>query len=163
MRLWSINPRYLDCIGLVALWREALLAQKVLKGGPPYNVPYGRHPQLQRFKETPEPLRTLRYYLGEVYREARLRNYNFNKKLISPIPRSLDESERPRVTQGQIIYELKFLLKKLRQRDSEKKYWVSRDLAIFIDKSDTDQPFMNRTFTLTQGENTEPWEKVKDI
>lgn len=32
MRLWSIHPKYLDAKGLVALWREALLAQKVLKG-----------------------------------------------------------------------------------------------------------------------------------
>ena len=27
MRLWSIHPKYLDAKGLVALWREALLAQ----------------------------------------------------------------------------------------------------------------------------------------
>ena len=32
MRLWSIHPKYLDCKGLVALWREALLAKKVLRG-----------------------------------------------------------------------------------------------------------------------------------
>jgi hypothetical protein len=32
LRLWSIHPKYLDATGLVALWREALLAQKVLKG-----------------------------------------------------------------------------------------------------------------------------------
>ena len=32
MKLWSIHPKYLDAKGLVALWREALLAQKVLDG-----------------------------------------------------------------------------------------------------------------------------------
>jgi len=32
MRLWSIHPKYLDLIGLVALWREGLLAKKVLEG-----------------------------------------------------------------------------------------------------------------------------------
>ena len=32
MRLWSIHPKYLGTKGLVALWREALLAQKVLQG-----------------------------------------------------------------------------------------------------------------------------------
>ena len=32
MRLWSLHPRYLDAKGLVALWREGLLAQAVLKG-----------------------------------------------------------------------------------------------------------------------------------
>ena len=32
MRLWSLHPKYLDARGLVALWREGLLAQAVLKG-----------------------------------------------------------------------------------------------------------------------------------
>jgi hypothetical protein len=32
VRLWSIHPRYLDSQGLVALWREALLARAVLSG-----------------------------------------------------------------------------------------------------------------------------------
>ena len=32
MRLWSINPKYLDVKGLVALWRESLLAKKILEG-----------------------------------------------------------------------------------------------------------------------------------
>ncbi|OAD21125.1 DNA-(apurinic or apyrimidinic site) lyase / pyrimidine dimer DNA glycosylase, partial [Candidatus Thiomargarita nelsonii] len=32
MRLWSLHPKYLDPKGLVALWRETLLAQKVLLG-----------------------------------------------------------------------------------------------------------------------------------
>ena len=32
MRLWSLRPKYLDSQGLVALWREGLLAQAVLRG-----------------------------------------------------------------------------------------------------------------------------------
>ena len=32
MRIWSLHPEYLDSRGLVALWREALLAQAVLRG-----------------------------------------------------------------------------------------------------------------------------------
>ena len=31
MRLWSLHPSYLDAVGLVALWREGLLARKVLQ------------------------------------------------------------------------------------------------------------------------------------
>ncbi|WP_223209021.1 pyrimidine dimer DNA glycosylase/endonuclease V [Pyrococcus furiosus] len=30
--LWSLHPKYLDSKGLVALWREGLLAKKVLEG-----------------------------------------------------------------------------------------------------------------------------------
>lgn len=32
MRLWSLHPKYLDTKGLVACWREGLLARKVLLG-----------------------------------------------------------------------------------------------------------------------------------
>jgi hypothetical protein len=53
MRLWSIHPGYLDAKGLVALWREALLAQNVLlrntKG-------YKKHPQLEQFNNTSNPI-----------------------------------------------------------------------------------------------------------
>jgi hypothetical protein len=34
MRLWSLHPSLLDRMGLLALWREGLLAQKVLLGLP---------------------------------------------------------------------------------------------------------------------------------
>jgi hypothetical protein len=53
MRFWSINPSYLDRQGLIALWREALLAQKVLQGA---TKGYTRHPQLQRFKDCSDPI-----------------------------------------------------------------------------------------------------------
>ena len=52
MRLGSLHPRYLDAKGLVRLWREGLLARKVLQGA---TKGYQHHPQLQRFRagETP--------------------------------------------------------------------------------------------------------------
>ena len=46
MRLWSLHPRHLDRQGLLALWREGLLARKVLTGG---TCGYREHPQLARF------------------------------------------------------------------------------------------------------------------
>ena len=48
MRRWSLHPRHLDVSGLVALWREALLAQAVLRG-------YRRHPYFVRFRAPPLP------------------------------------------------------------------------------------------------------------
>ena len=53
MRLWTLHPRYLDRQGLVALWREALLAQKVLQG---QTTGYRHHPQLVRFRAMPDPV-----------------------------------------------------------------------------------------------------------
>ena len=47
MRLWSLHPCLLDRQALVAGWREALLAQKVLEG---LTRGYTRHPQLERLR-----------------------------------------------------------------------------------------------------------------
>ena len=32
MRIWRLHPRYLDAVGLVALWCEGRLARAVLRG-----------------------------------------------------------------------------------------------------------------------------------
>jgi len=53
MRLWSLHPKYLDSRGLVALWRESLLAQAVLRDE---TIGYRNHPQLERFRNHPAPL-----------------------------------------------------------------------------------------------------------
>ena len=113
MRLWSIHPRYLDAKGLVALWREALLAQNVLLGN---TVGYRNHPQLNRFQETKNPVGAIASYLRGIEKEAKSRNYNFDtskivsKRLIKPIE----------VTTGQIQFECSHLKKKLKTRDREK-------------------------------------------
>ncbi|MFW6287344.1 MAG: pyrimidine dimer DNA glycosylase/endonuclease V, partial [bacterium] len=107
MRLWSINPVYLDTKGLVALWRETLLAQKVLEGR---TKGYKNHPQLIRFKEHKHPLLAISYYLFYIYQEAAKRNYNFNFNKIKHHDKinNIDIDKIP-VSKGQMIYELKHL------------------------------------------------------
>ena len=75
MRLWTIHPRYLDAKGLVAAWREALLAQKVLRGG---TRGYRHHPQLLRFQQTSRPAAALAGYLKAVHEESVRRGYHFD-------------------------------------------------------------------------------------
>src|SRR5579875_1869551 len=75
MRLWSLHPRYLDARGLVALWREALLARAVLRGE---THGYRSHPQLQRFREHAAPRRAIDAYLASVHAEALARGYRFD-------------------------------------------------------------------------------------
>ena len=66
MRLWSLDPQYLDTKGLVALWRESLLAKKVLRG---LTKGYKHHPQLMRFKAQKNSLQAIdRYLMGSVHR-----------------------------------------------------------------------------------------------
>jgi hypothetical protein len=110
MRLWTIHPEYLDAKGLVALWREALLAQKVLQGK---TKGYKHHPQLIRFRALRKPEAAIASYLWAVLREARRRGYAFDGKKISH-PRF-----RSRVpeTSGQLAYEWRHLLGKLAKRD----------------------------------------------
>ncbi len=109
MRLWSIHPGYLDSKGLVALWREGLLAQKVLLGK---TKGYTHHPQLVRFKDVSDPLAALSSYLWAVVREADQRGYTFNREKIV----KKDRYNRLHVTTGQLEYEFNHLLKKLKVR-----------------------------------------------
>jgi hypothetical protein len=110
MRLWSLHPKYLDPQGLVALWREALLALKVLEGR---TVGYRHHPQLQRFRAAPDPLAAICAYLRAVHAEAEGRGYRFDP---SKIPEVSDCEELP-VTDGQLRWEWQHLLAKLARRD----------------------------------------------
>jgi len=110
VRLWSLHPKYLDAKGLVALWREALLAQAVLKGE---TRGYTHHPQLIRFRESSSPLEAIASYLQEVQAEATHRGYRFDASKIGPFT----SVEKIPVTRGQLEYEWLHLKAKLKVRD----------------------------------------------
>ena len=109
MRLWSLHPSHLDAIGLVALWREALLAQKVLRG---LTKGYRHHPQLARFRAHPKPVAAIATYLAGVSAEALRRGYSFDARKIAPAR----TKTRIAVTRGQLAYERGHLLRKLNSR-----------------------------------------------
>ena len=110
MRLWSLHPRYLDPQGLVALWREALLARAVLGGN---TRGYRNHPQLERFRSQIAPRSAIGSYLQGIYAESVVRGYSFDRSKVG----------RPRiravvlVTTGQVEYEWHHLLQKLAARN----------------------------------------------
>lgn len=110
MRIWSIHPKYLDAKGLVALWRETLLAKHVLEGK---TKGYKNHPQLDRFKSSDNGLMAINYYLQEVWSEASKRGYNFDKRKFE----ACDNIIRIDVTYGQVYFEVQHLLQKLKVRD----------------------------------------------
>lgn len=110
MRLWSLHPMYLDPQGLVALWREALLAQAVLRGE---TRGYRSHPQLERFKNQPTPLSAVSLYLQAVYEEAVARGYAFDKNKI----KVASEPTILMVTTGQLDHEWEHLMNKLKKRN----------------------------------------------
>jgi hypothetical protein len=145
MRIWSLHPKYLDSKGLVALWREALLAKHVLEGK---TREYRHHPQLVRFKKTKNPLDCIHQYLTAVYQEAVSRGYHFNKDKIN---REF-KPEKINLTSGQLDYEAVLLIKKLKERNF-KKYNELRSISSF-------EP--HPLFSLVPGA-VEKWEKIKNL
>lgn len=143
MRLWTVHPRYLDSKGLVALWREALLAQKVLaertKG-------YKNHPQLVRFREHHDPLGAIATYLAAVHDESGSRGYTFDR---SKITRRRTHT-RIYETTGQLLYEWEHLKAKLRIRDP----------ALFRRQQGTERPDSHPLFRIVSGD-VRSWEKLK--
>lgn len=142
MRLWSVHPMYLDSPGLVALWREALLARAVLRG---MTRGYRRHPQLQRFRCCGAPRSAINAYLLTVAREAEVRGYRFDRSKVGPVRRPVQIP----VTRGQLELEWRHLLHKLERRSPVvHKRWQSLQL-----------PQPNPTFALMEGP-VEPWERT---
>lgn len=142
MRIWSLHPKYLDTKGLVALWRETLLAQHVLEGK---TKGYTHHPQLVRFKALPKPLDGINAYLAEVYKEAKTRGYNFNGDKINWDFDAISLA----VTSGQVAYEVNHLQKKLQIRDFDR-YTEHLKIPSFE---------LHPLFYLIEGE-IEPWEII---
>lgn len=141
MRLWSLHPKYLDPQGLVALWRETLLAQAVLRGE---TRGYRNHPQLDRFKNHPAPISAISLYLKGIHAEAEMRGYSFDKSKIKRTRKAVTLT----VTSGQIAYEWAHLLVKLKERNPELyRKWLS-----------TDATEAHPMFTVKAGE-VESWER----
>jgi len=142
MRLWTLHPKYLDPKGLVALWREALLAQAVLKGE---TAGYRHHPQLLRFQAHADPLAAIAVYLRAVHAEAMARNYHFDRTKINRRRAKVRLAE----TRGQLAYEWKHLQAKLRVRSPD---WWRRGKNVAA-------PEPHPLFRLVPGA-VRDWEKV---
>ncbi|MGE4157824.1 MAG: pyrimidine dimer DNA glycosylase/endonuclease V [Planctomycetota bacterium] len=109
MRLWTVHPKHLDAKGLVALWREGLLAKKVLAGK---TRGYRHHPQLIRFREHPFPRKAIAFFLRVVWEEASHRGYRFDVRKARQVARI----KTLPATRGQLLYEWQHLGRKLRKR-----------------------------------------------
>ena len=148
MRLWSINPLYLDWKGLGGLWRESLLAQAVLLGK---TRGWRNHPQLIRFKKHEDPVSAIGFYLLKIHEEALRRGYSYDKSKIS---RLVKKVEPIRITKGQLKYEFKILKERLSKR-APKNY---QELLNLESTDGFEYPSPHPIFVVIDGE-IEPWEK----
>jgi hypothetical protein len=154
MRIWSLHPSLLDAKGLVACWRETLLAQKVLEGK---TRGYTHHPQLDRFRAAPEPLACIAAYLASLADEADSRGYHFDRSRIHAVPAT---GTLP-VTSGQVAYEAALLRAKIADRSPdwfESPAWVA---LVRADFKPAEIP-LNPLFVAVSGD-VEPWERVKPL
>ena len=141
MRLWTVHPKYLDARGLVALWRETLLAQKVLQGN---TKGYRNHPQLIRFKEQTDPVAYVTSYLRSIHEEAVSRGYNFDGTKIAPAR----SRQRMKCSRGQLLFEWEHLKKKLKLRDPRKYAEIKQSCS----------PEAHPLFVIVDGD-VETWER----
>jgi hypothetical protein len=145
MRIWTVHPRYLDRQGLLALWREGLLAQAVLLGA---TKGYLHHPQLIRFRCQRSPVAAIATYLKIVYAEAVQRGYDFDLRRIQKRRMRKHILE----TEGQLRYEWRHLLTKLRIRSPDH-FRALRHIAV---------PEAHPLFEIVPGD-VRRWEKQKQI
>lgn len=141
MRLWTLHPQYLDGQGLVALWREGLLAQQVLRG---LTRGYRNHPQLKRFRGQDHPLAAMASYLIAVLEEATRRGYHFDAAKIGPERFCGTIVE----TEGQLLAEWSHLLTKFRRRSPD----------CIASLRDVIRPIAHPLFAIVPGEIRD-WEK----
>ena len=142
MRIWTLHPKYLDPVGLVALWRESLLARAVLRGE---TKGYRHHPQLHRFLKQAAPRSAINSYLMVVLSEAKSRGYSFDGRKVGPIRSGVDLVS----TDGQLQFEWQHLLQKLRIRNPVL-YRRLRGITC---------PQPHPLFSILPGP-TEPWERI---
>jgi hypothetical protein len=142
MRLWTIHPRYLDAKGLVALWREALLAQKVLHGK---TKGYRHHPQLRRFRSHPKQEAAITVYLSVVLEEAKKRNYHFDGNKIA----RKRTWHKIKETEEQLLYEWRHLKRKLKKRDYKR--YLQMKIKV---------PQVHPLFHIVEGK-VQDWERLK--
>jgi len=138
---------YLDSKGIVALWREALLAKKVLESK---TKGYMNHPQLIRFKEQSNPISAINTYLYYISLSAKERGYSFDTGKIDSS--KIDTKLKIKVTNGQLDYELALLKQKLKRRS----------IAQYERIKSISNAEPNPLFEATDGP-IEEWEKVKKL
>ena len=146
LRLWSLSPIYLDQKGLGAVWREGLLAQKVLMGK---TKGWTNHPQLIRFKNHNAPISAIGFYLLKIFEEGCKRGYSFNKLKIVKTVRNVDKIK---ISKGQLAYEFKILKDRVQNRNHTK----FLELLEFGKKEACPKP--HPLFHAVDGE-VEQWEK----
>ena len=141
MRLWTLHPKYLDRQGLLALWREALLAQAVLLGK---TKGYHHHPQLERFRNQPDSVAAIATYLKEIHREGKGRGFRFDGRKIHRRKNKKQITE----TAGQLLYEWQHLKAKLKHRSP----------LLFANYKEEKQPLPHPIFRIVPGDSRS-WER----
>ena len=150
MRIWSLDPKYLDSKGLCGCWRECLGAKKALEATyVKKKCGYQNHSQLVRFRaEKKNMLKYINTYLHYLLQESKARGYNFDESKIDKS--KVSTKLKMNVTSGQVEYEFTLLKNKLLKRDPLKHTMLNEVKEIEV----------NPMFNIIDGA-VEEWEVVK--
>lgn len=151
MRLWSLNPKYLDPLGLSRNYFEGLRGYNTLIG---LTKIWKNHSQLIRFKKY-DPIPYLSFYLQNVLEEAIRRDLDWTtQSILKPITN--DYTQSMSVTEGQIEYEINWLHHKMKNRQKVHQKYI--DLL----ESERNNVELNPIFYKVSGD-IEFWEKIKEF
>ena len=158
MRLWTLKPSLLDAPGLVALWREGLLAKAVIENK---TFGYKNHPQLERFYCHPQPRIAINKYLWYVFEESKRRGFSFDgsKLHVSAMLQQVDPG-RIVVTTGQVQYEAKWLVSKIATRAGVGSTAYNNLIMAINEKNAAD--IVSPSFVVIAG-SIASWEKAREV
>ena len=124
MRLWSLNPAYLDDASLRELWDDCMRAKKQMERLTEYPNGSRPHPQLLRFFRTPGPLGAFSDYMWGVLDAIAQRGLYCGAQRKNAIPRPRSGSHMyMSVTAGQMEIETWLYGAKLvKERGNGEKY-----------------------------------------
>ena len=146
MRLWSFHPKYLDNVGLSRAINESISGYKALTGK---QEMWKNHPQLERFKASNNPMSNFQDYAFVLCR------HKFEQWLeqLETIPTETEYEIVMTVTKGQLQYEWKHYLNKLKTQKG-------RDKELYEKLKLIENPEPHPLFEVVEGD-IESWEKVK--
>lgn len=144
--MWSFHPKYLDNVGLSRAINEAVAGYKALiKTGKGYPPTWEKHSQLTRFRNEPTELEWFVVYLVQEWSNRKLAEVKQE-----PLSNLMRFVYTVPVNKGQLQYEWKHYLNKLKIRNEE----LYHELKGII----TPEP--HPLFKTVKGD-VEEWERVK--
>lgn len=125
-----VHPKYLDTIELIHSWRSGLMAQKHCRESEVLNLALRENKQFEKFYDVDDDkrLKSVGYYLLELWNEAGRREYKYNKELID----DYNFTGKILVNYSEIRDDFIDLLDRYRARSKNFFYFIKSELEVEV-------------------------------